>query len=180
VGFSSAGALIGALTVGENVALPLWQHTRLDASTIRIVVRLKLGQVGLSDAEGFYPAQLSGGMRKRAALARALALDPPLVFCDEPSAGLDPVAVGAIDRLLLDLRTALGLAALVVTHDMTSVFRIADRIVMLHAGRVVAQGTREAFRASMDPHVVQFLAGAPDGPLAAAGATGLAEALVEA
>ncbi len=159
------GALITSLTVGENVALPLRQHTQLDESTIRIVVRLKLGLVGLGEAERLRPSELSGGMRKRAALARALALDPPLVFCDEPSAGLDPVAVGAIDRLLLDLRRALGLTAVVVTHEMPSAFRIADRIVMMHGGRLIAEGTPAGFRASEDPRVKQFLAGEAVGPL---------------
>ena len=173
------GALVSALTVGENVALPLRQHTKLDESTIGIVVRMKLGHVGLSHAEQLYPAELSGGMRKRAGLARALALDPPLVFCDEPSAGLDPVAVGTIDRLLLKLREALGLAAVVVTHEMPSVFRIADRVLLLHDGHVVAEGPREEFRTSDDPHVTQFLSGAPDGPLTVAAGSELGKELVE-
>jgi phospholipid/cholesterol/gamma-HCH transport system ATP-binding protein len=174
-----SGALIGSLSVGDNVAMPLRQHTKLDESTIRIVVQLKLGQVGLSDTQDLFPSQLSGGMRKRAGLARALALDPPLVFCDEPSAGLDPISVGAIDQLLLDLRAALGLGALVVTHELPSVMRIADRIVMLHGGVLIFDGTREEFQSTDEPHVVQFRSGSPDGPIGAAGNSDLGKELVQ-
>jgi phospholipid/cholesterol/gamma-HCH transport system ATP-binding protein len=174
-----SGALIGSLTVGDNVAMPLRQHTKLDESTIKIVVLLKLGQVGLADTQELFPSQLSGGMRKRAGLARALALDPPLVFCDEPSAGLDPISVGAIDKLLLDLRQALGLGALVVTHELPSVMRIADRIVMLHGGVLIFNGTREEFQSTDEPHVVQFRTGSPDGPIAAAGQSDLGKELVQ-
>ncbi len=174
-----SGALIGSLSVGDNVAMPLRQHTKLDESTIKIVVQLKLGQVGLADTQDLFPAQLSGGMRKRAGLARALALDPPLVFCDEPSAGLDPISVGAIDRLLLDLRQALGLGAVVVTHELPSVMRIADRIVMLHGGVLIFNGTREEFQSTDEPHVVQFRTGSPDGPIAAAGQSDLGKELVQ-
>jgi phospholipid/cholesterol/gamma-HCH transport system ATP-binding protein len=118
-------------------------------------------------------------MRKRAGLARALALDPPLVFCDEPSAGLDPISVGAIDQLLLDLRAALGLGAVVVTHELPSVMRIADRIVMLHGGVLIFDGTREEFQSTEEPHVVQFRSGSPDGPIGTAGNSDLGKELVQ-
>ena len=173
-----SGALLGSLTVGDNVAMPLRQHTQLPEPTIRIMVQLKLGLVGLADTAHLYPTQLSGGMRKRAGLARALALDPPLVFCDEPSAGLDPITIGAIDQLLLDLRARLGIAAVVVTHEMPSVTRIADRVCMLHGGRLVFDGPRDAFLATDEPHVAQFRAGSPEGPIPAAGQGGLGQELV--
>jgi phospholipid/cholesterol/gamma-HCH transport system ATP-binding protein len=164
-----SGALIGSLTVGDNVAMPLRQHTRLDENTIAIMVRMKLAWVGLEGTESLYPAELSGGMRKRAGLARALALDPPLVFCDEPSAGLDPISVGAIDQLLLDLRRTFAIGAIVVTHELPSVLRIADRVVMLHDGKLIFDGTKDAFAASDEPHVAQFRTGSPEGPITAAG-----------
>jgi phospholipid/cholesterol/gamma-HCH transport system ATP-binding protein len=159
------GALLNSLTVGENVALPIRHHTDLPEETIEIMVKMKLELVGLRDAEHLRPSQISGGMQKRVSLARAIALDPKIVFYDEPSAGLDPIVVGVIDKLMMDLSKAMGITSLVVTHEMSSVFRIADMIVMLHRGRIVAQGTRDQIRNSSDPLVQQFITGAPDGPI---------------
>ncbi len=156
------GALFNSMTVGENVALPLVEHTPQEPSTIRIMTRMKLGMVGLSGFEDFMPSQLSGGMRKRAAMARAIAMDPDILFCDEPSAGLDPIVAAGIDRLILKLKTALKMTIVVVTHEMASVFTIADRVCLLHDGEVKFLGTIEEMRRSTDPHVVQFLERRPD------------------
>src|SRR5215468_4159445 len=125
------GALFGSMTVGENVALPLLEHTNLDPATIEIMVRLKLNEVGLSGYEDYMPAQLSGGMKKRAAVARAMAMDPEILFFDEPSAGLDPIIAAGIDQLLLKLKEAFGITIIVVTHELASAFLIADRMVLL-------------------------------------------------
>jgi len=135
------GALLGSLTVGDNVALPLQMHTSLPKSIVREIVQLKLAQVDLPSVFRMYPQELSGGMRKRASLARALVLDPPLVFCDEPSAGLDPVTAAGLDDLLLRLRETLGIAIVVVTHELSSIKTIADSVVFLHGGRVYFQGS---------------------------------------
>ena len=159
------GALLNSLTVGENVALPIRHHTDLPEATIEIMVKLKLELVGLRDAEHLKPSEISGGMQKRVSLARAIALDPKIVFYDEPSAGLDPIVAGVIDKLMIDLTDKMGITSLVVTHDMQSAFRIADKMVMLHRGRIVAAGTPEEIRASADPLVQQFITGAPDGPI---------------
>lgn len=159
------GALLNSLTVGENVALPLRHHTELPSETINIMVKMKLELVGLRDAEHLRPSEISGGMQKRVSLARAIALDPKIVFYDEPSAGLDPIVTGVIDKLMLDLSKVMGITSLVVTHDMNSVFRIADQIIMLHRGCIVASGTREEIKHSPDPLVQQFITGAPDGPI---------------
>jgi len=159
------GALLNSLTVGENVALPIRYHTDLPNETIEIMVKMKLELVGLRDAEHLKPSQISGGMQKRVSLARAIALDPKIVFYDEPSAGLDPVVSGVIDKLMIDLSRALGITSLVVTHDMHSIFRIADLIIMLHRGRIVVCGTPEQVKHSTDPLVQQFITGAPDGPI---------------
>ncbi len=154
--FQSA-ALFNSMSVGENVALPLREHTELEKSTIDIMTRMKLEQVGLSGFENFMPAQLSGGMKKRAGLARAIAMDPEILFCDEPSAGLDPVVAMGIDQLILKLKKAFKMTIVVVTHELASVFTIADRIAMLHEGRVVAFGTPEELQACANPLVQQFL-----------------------
>jgi phospholipid/cholesterol/gamma-HCH transport system ATP-binding protein len=159
------GALLNSLTVGENVALPIRYHTDLPTETIEIMVKLKLELVGLRDAEHLKPAEISGGMQKRVSLARAIALDPKIVFYDEPSAGLDPIVSGVIDTLMRDLTQKLGITSVVVTHDMNSAFRIADKMIMLHRGRIVASGTPEEMRHSPDPLVQQFITGAPDGPI---------------
>ncbi|MDR3720090.1 MAG: ABC transporter ATP-binding protein [Candidatus Acidoferrales bacterium] len=152
-----SGALFGSMTVGENVALPLREHTPLDESTIDIVVRLKLDQVGLSGFENYMPAQLSGGMKKRAAIARALAMDPEILFFDEPSAGLDPIIAAGIDELILKLKKAFRITILVVTHELASAFLIADRMILLDKGVVVAKGTPDEVRQNNAPRVRQFL-----------------------
>jgi len=151
------GALFGSMTVGENVALPLREHTRLEDSTIQIVVRLKLEQVGLAGFENYMPAQLSGGMKKRAAVARAMAMDPEMLFFDEPSAGLDPIIAAGIDNLIVKLKRAFRMSIVVVTHELASAFLIADRMVLIDKGNIVAIGTREEMRSSPHPRVRQFL-----------------------
>jgi phospholipid/cholesterol/gamma-HCH transport system ATP-binding protein len=150
------GALLGSRTLAANVAVPLEQHTHLSDEVIGRIVSLKLRQVGLQGSEKLLPSELSGGMRKRAGLARALALDPPLVFCDEPSAGLDPATTYLLDKLLLDLRTNLGLTLVVVTHETASIKRIADRIAFLDKGKLVFTGNlKEAMNSGVEP-VEQF------------------------
>ena len=159
------GALLNSLTVGENIALPIRHHTDLADETIELMVKMKLELVGLRDAEHLKPSQISGGMQKRVSLARAIALDPKIVFYDEPSAGLDPVVTAVIDKLMIDLTKIMGITSLVVTHDMNSAFRIADQMIMLHRGRIMAQGTPDEIKNSPDPLVQQFITGAPDGPI---------------
>jgi phospholipid/cholesterol/gamma-HCH transport system ATP-binding protein len=151
------GALFGSMTVGENVALPLREHTKLEDSTIEIILRLKLDQVGLAGFENYMPSQLSGGMKKRAAVARALAMDPEILFFDEPSAGLDPIIAAGVDQLILELKKAFHMTIIVVTHELASAFLIADRMVLIDKGNVVAIGTTEEMRASTHPRVRQFL-----------------------
>lgn len=157
-----SGALFGSMTVGENVALPLREHTRLDESTIEIVVRLKLDQVGLSGFENYMPAQLSGGMKKRAAIARALSMDPSILFFDEPSAGLDPIVAAGLDELILKLKKAFRMTIVVVTHELASAFLIADRMVLIDKGNLRANDTMEGLRKSTDPRVRQFLDRVPE------------------
>jgi phospholipid/cholesterol/gamma-HCH transport system ATP-binding protein len=140
VAFQS-GALLSSLSVGENVALPLVEHTALDREMIDLIVRMKLDFVGLLGKEDLLPAELSGGMLKRAAVARAIALDPRLTFLDEPSAGLDPVIAAALDELILKLRDSLGMSVVVVTHELESAFKIADRIVVLDRGYIIFTGS---------------------------------------
>ena len=160
-----AGALLNSLTVAENIALPIRYHSRLPQETIDIMVKMKLELVGLREAERKLPSQLSGGMLKRAALARALALDPLLVLYDEPSSGLDPIATSVIDELINDLKEKMGLTSVVITHDIQSAFRIADWIVLLDRGRVAAQGTVYDLLRLEDPLVRQFITGSIQGPL---------------
>ena len=155
VGFQSA-ALFGSMTIAANVALPLKELTDLDDSTIGIMTRLKLEHVGLGGYEDFLPSRLSGGMKKRASIARAIAMDPRFLFLDEPSAGLDPITAAGLDDLLTRLRDALGLTLVVVTHELESAFAIADRMLMLDAGVVRIQGTPAEVKASADPRVRQF------------------------
>ncbi len=157
-----SGALFGGMTVGENVALPLNEHTPLDESTIEIMVRLKLDQVGLSGFENYMPAQLSGGMKKRAAIARAMAMDPEMLFFDEPSAGLDPIIAAGIDELILKLKKAFRITIVVVTHELASAFLIADRMILIDKGNIVAAGTPEELRSSQQPRVRQFLDRVPE------------------
>jgi len=151
------GALIGSMSVGENIALPLLEHTELELSTIEVMVRIRLEQVGLSGFEHFSPSELSGGMKKRAAFARAMALDPEILFFDEPSAGLDPITAAGIDELILGLKKAYALTMVVVTHELASAFLIADRIIVMDHGNIVAAGTVEEVRNSPHPRVRQFL-----------------------
>jgi phospholipid/cholesterol/gamma-HCH transport system ATP-binding protein len=156
-----SSALFNSMTIEENVALPLRELTQLEESTIRIMTRIKLDLVGLSGVEKYMPSELSGGMKKRAALARALAMDPEILLFDEPSAGLDPITAAGIDSLILKLKQAFHITVVVVTHEMASAFTIADRISMMHAGEVVAVGTPEEIRASTHPLVQQFLTRTP-------------------
>src|SRR6266852_4882347 len=151
------GALFGSMTVGENVALPLREHTKLEESTIEIILRLKLDQVGLSRFENYMPSQLSGGMKKRAAVARALAMDPEILFFDEPSAGLDPIIAAAIVDLILELKRAFHMTIIVVTHELAIAFLIVDRMLLIDKGNIVAPGTTEEMRSSTQPRVRQFL-----------------------
>jgi len=169
-----SGALFNSMTVGENVALPLREHTDLDDDTIEIIVRIKLELVGLRYAVDLLPSEISGGMKKRAGLARAIALDPEILFYDEPSAGLDPVTSAEIDQLMIDLSGKLGVASVVVTHEMDSAFRIADRMAMLDAGVMLKTGTRKDFEEIRDGEptgdetdelIRQFLRGDPEGPI---------------
>ncbi len=160
-----SGALFDSMTVGENIALPLREHTKLDDNIINIVVKMKLELVGLRGFENLMPSQLSGGMKKRVGLARAIVMDPTIVFYDEPTAGLDPVMTGVVDKLTIDLTKKLHITSVVVTHDMNSVFRIADRIVMLHMGEVLAIGTPDEIRRSKEPILQQFISGDAEGPI---------------
>ena len=163
IGMSFQGrALFGSMTVGENVALPLREHTKLENSTIEIMLRLKLEQVGLAGFEYYMPSQLSGGMKKRAAVARALAMDPEILFFDEPSAGLDPIIAAGIDQLILELKQAFRMTIIVVTHELASAYLIADRMVLIDKGNLVANGTVAEMRASTQPRVRQFLDRVPE------------------
>lgn len=152
------GALFGSMTVGENVAFPLVHHTRLSPEEQRQKVAEKLEMVGLKGIEGRYPAELSGGMRKRVALARAIVMEPEIVLFDEPHSGLDPMTADAIDDLIVEMKQRLRITFVVISHDIVGTFRIADAIGMLYKGRLVASGTPDAFRSSSDPIVRQFLA----------------------
>ena len=156
------GALFGSMSVADNVALPLREHTELDESTIDIMVRLKLDQVGLSGFDNYMPAQLSGGMKKRAAIARALAMDPEILFFDEPSAGLDPIIAAGIDELILKLKKAFRITIVVVTHELASAFLIADRMILLDKGVIVANGTPRELQESKQPRVRQFMDRVPE------------------
>ena len=159
--FQSA-ALFNSMTIGENVSLPLRELTRLEEPTIRIMTRIKLDLVGLSGFENFMPSQLSGGMKKRAGLARALAMDPEILFFDEPSAGLDPITAAGIDSLILKLKLAFRMTIVVVTHELASAFMIADRITVMYGGEIVTVGTPEEIRRSENPRVQQFLNRVPE------------------
>ena len=159
------GALFNSLTVGENVALPILESSDVAPNIAELVVKLKLELVGLTGFEHLKPAQISGGMKKRVGMARALALDPDLLFCDEPTAGLDPVMTSVIDTLTVDLTKKLGLTAVVVTHDMTSAFRIATKMIYLSEGRILASGTPDDIRNNPNPYLQQFINGHADGPI---------------
>jgi len=162
--FQSA-ALLDFLNVEENVCLPIKEHTKLDAKIISIMAQTKLNLVGLQGFEKFMPSELSGGMKKRAGLARAIAMDPQIVFYDEPTAGLDPVVCAVVDQLIVDLTRKLAITSIVVTHNMESVFRIADRVAMLYQGRLLQVGTAQQIKDSADPIVQQFIRGDIEGPI---------------
>ncbi len=155
-------ALLNSMTIGDNIALPVREHTRLEESTINIMVRIKLDLVGLSGFEGYYPSQLSGGMKKRAGIARAIAMDPELLFFDEPSSGLDPVTAAGIDELILKLKKAFRMTVVVVTHELQSMLKIADHVIMLDMGEKIFEGTIEEFKLSEHPRVRMFLERQPD------------------
>jgi phospholipid/cholesterol/gamma-HCH transport system ATP-binding protein len=155
-------ALLNSMTLSDNVALPMREHTKLKESTMQIMVRMKLDLVDLSGFEDFYPSQLSGGMKKRAGLARAMALDPEFLFFDEPSAGLDPVTAAGLDELILRLKNVFKMTIIVVTHELPSVFTIADYVIMLDAGEVIFSGTLDELRASDNPRIRMFLERKPE------------------
>lgn len=160
-----SGALLASLTVGENVSLPLLQHTDKSPDEIEEIVKQKLQMVGLTGFEDLKPDEISGGMKKRVGLARALALNPELLFSDEPTSGLDPIMTAVVDQLTLKLTHGSHMTAVVVSHDMTSAFRIATRMIMLGGGGIVAQGTPDEIRTSSNPEVQQFINGEADGPI---------------
>ena len=162
--FQSA-ALFDSLTVGENVGLGLHEHLHLPAAEIETRVTQRLEWVGLAGVEAMKPASLSGGMRKRVGLARALAMDPQYILYDEPTTGLDPIMADAIDQLIRALQKRLGVTSIVVTHDMTSAYKVADRMAMLYEGRMVFTGTPDETRTTTDPVVRQFVQGSSSGPI---------------
>ena len=153
------GALFSSMTVGENVALPLSEHTDLSPEMIDLMVKVKLELVGLREAENLLPSQISGGMAKRAGLARAIALDPELLFYDEPTSGLDPIMTGIIDGLIMDLSRTMNVTSVVVSHDLKSAFRVADRIVVLNNGHIVADGQPHEIKGCDEPFVRRFIQG---------------------
>ncbi len=160
-----SSALFDSMTVAENVSLPLREHTKLEDNIVNIMIAMKLELVGLRGFENLLPSELSGGMRKRVGLARAIAMDPEIVFYDEPTAGLDPIVAAVIDKLILDFSKKLSITTVVVTHDMKSVMTIADRIAMLHEGKILAVGTSDEIKNSENEMVQQFIKGDPDGPI---------------
>jgi len=159
------GALFTDLSVFDNVAFPLREHTDLNESMIRDIVLMKLEAVGLRGARDLMPSEVSGGMARRVALARAMALDPDLIMYDEPFAGLDPISLGTAARLIRQLNDTLGLTSVIVSHDLDETFHIADQVIVLANGKIAAQGTPEEVRHSNDPLVKQFVTAAPDGPV---------------
>lgn len=160
-------ALLDWLTIAENVALPLRERTRMSRREIHQVVAEKLELMGLEDAGHLYPAECSGGMKKRAAVSRAIARDPEIILYDEPTAGLDPIMASTVNDLIIELRQKLSITSLVVTHDMASAYAIADRIGMLHHGKIIEIGTPDEIRATRDPVVRQFIEGRTVGPMSA-------------
>jgi len=160
-----SSALFDSMTVGENVSLPLREHTKLSESVIDIIVTMKLELVGLRGFEDLMPSELSGGMKKRVGLARAIAMDPQIIFYDEPTAGLDPIVAAVIDKLIIDLSKKLSVTSVVVTHDMKSVMTVGDRIAMLYEGKILEVGTPDEIKNSSNEMVQQFIKGKHDGPI---------------
>ncbi|HEV8607482.1 MAG TPA: ABC transporter ATP-binding protein [Tepidisphaeraceae bacterium] len=156
------GALFDSLTVGENIAFPLQEHTKKSKEEIGEIVRQKLGMVGLSGIEKKMPGELSGGQKKRVALARAIALDPQLILYDEPTTGLDPIRADVINELIIKLQRELHTTSITVTHDMQSAFKIANRIVMLHEGKIIVDGTPDEIKNTTNPIVRRFVLGEAD------------------
>lgn len=159
------GALFADLNVFDNVAFPLREHTDLSETMIRDIVLMKLNAVGLRGARDLKPSEVSGGMARRVALARAIALDPELVMYDEPFAGLDPISLGTAARLIRQLNDSMGLTSIIVSHDLEQTFAIADHVIILANGKIAAQGTPESLRQSTDPLVHQYVNALPDGPV---------------
>ncbi len=159
------GALFTDMSVFDNVAFPLREHTDLSEVLIRDIVLMKLGAVGLRNARDLMPSEVSGGMARRVALARAIALDPELIMYDEPFSGLDPISLGTAARLIRDMNDAMGLTSVIVSHDLDETFRIADQVIVLANGKIAAQGTPDEVRHSIDPLVHQFVNALPDGPV---------------
>jgi phospholipid/cholesterol/gamma-HCH transport system ATP-binding protein len=159
------GALFTDMSVFENVAFPLREHTKVSESTLRDLVLMKLNAVGLRGARDLMPAQISGGMARRVALARAIALDPPLIMYDEPFAGLDPISLGITARLIKNMNQALGATSILVTHDIPETFEIADYVYFIANGTIAAKGTPHDLKLSTDPFVKQFVSADPDGPV---------------
>lgn len=154
--FYQNGGLLNSLTVGENVSLPLEQHTKISGEIIKRIVLTKLQMVNLVDVYDLYPSQLSGGMLKRAALARAMVMDPKLLFCDEPGAGLDPISLASLDKLILNLREQLGMSIVIITHEVSSILRIADRIVFIDKGKIIFKGELKKALESNNKEVHEF------------------------
>ena len=154
-----SGALFNSMTVGENIAFPLKEHTELSSEVIDIIVKMKLELVGLKGFDHLMPSEISGGMKKRVGLARAIAMDPQIVFYDEPGAGLDPIVLAVIDKLIVDLSKKLGITSVVVTHEMGSAFRIADRMAVLHEGKILEIGTPDEIKNSKHEYVHHFING---------------------
>ncbi|MGA1847335.1 ABC transporter ATP-binding protein [Deferribacter abyssi] len=158
-------ALFDSMNVYENVAFPLREHTNLKEKEIKEIVLEKLALVGLKDVEYKMPSELSGGMRKRVGLARAIALEPEIILYDEPTTGLDPIMTDVVDTLIYDTQKKLNVTSVVISHDIDSTFKIADYIAMIYDGKIVMYGTPEDFKSSDNPYVVQFLSGSKDGPI---------------
>lgn len=157
IGFMfQSGALFGSLTLMENVAVPLHKYTKLDSQTIKSIARVKLSMVGLGGFEGYYPHEISGGMKKRAGVARAMALDPKILLLDEPSAGLDPISADELDELILELNHTLGITFVIVTHELPSIFKVAQRVIMLGRGNILAEGDPHILKHSEKPWVSDF------------------------
>jgi phospholipid/cholesterol/gamma-HCH transport system ATP-binding protein len=158
-------ALFDSMTVDENVGLGLREHSDIPEPEIRSIIRKKLSQVGLTNVEYLKPAELSGGMKKRVGLARAIAMDPEFILYDEPTTGLDPIMADTINNLIIHLKNTLDITSIAVTHDMVSAYKISDRIAVLYKGRIIFSGTPDEIRSIDDPVVQQFINGQADGPI---------------